>query len=224
MYTYLMPKREVVYSLERLEAQRLGGMKQICPSTLWHYPNPTEVGMKSKMIGFVAAIVAAIGLAPAAEAGVVIATSLCTAKNVPPDGSTGCPGLGSVVGYTNLTLQLNYSLDVTYNPYAPPGSANFNLDAPMALWDVFGAVVNNTNRPLSGSVGPISISEVDYAANFENAFSVGVAAGLGGSATNANAAMMWELTGETPEPSTFILLGSALVGLAVYRRRANNHN
>ncbi len=171
---------------------------------------------------FVAAAVVAITLfavPQTANASPIIATSTCSLTNVPPNGSASCSGMGSVVGYVNLFLEFKYSLDVTYNPYDPPGSADFVLNPPMNSWDVATVVVNNINRPLSGSVGPLGISEVDYTNNFENPFNVNVAAVLGGSATNANAAMQWVLTGETPEPATWVLLGSALVGLAVYRRR-----
>ena len=175
----------------------------------------------SKTIVFVAITVIAIALfaaAPAANA-TLVASVDCNLKNVPPNGTTSCPGLGPVVGYGNLALTLLVGLDVTYNPNSPPGSATFAIDSPLTSWDVASLVVNNINRPLSASYGPFAISDLDYSTNFENPFLVDVQAVLGGTATNANAFLTYQLTGETPEPSTWVLLGSALVGLAVYRRR-----
>lgn len=182
------------------------------------------------MCSFLAGLLMAVATLALPAQGAMISSSSCTATNVPPNGSTTCTGLGSAVGFTNLTIELNYALDVTYDPFNPPGSATFALDSPLLPWDLSGLVVNDVNRPLNGSTGQIAISVVDYVANFQSNFNVAVSAVFAGTATNANANMQFRLYGDrvpdqdVPEPYTAALAFIGLSLIAIGRLRSNRNN
>ncbi|MBL8213928.1 MAG: PEP-CTERM sorting domain-containing protein [Bryobacterales bacterium] len=169
-------------------------------------------------------------LAAASLQGAVINSVTCPAAvalGIPPGGNAACAGLGSVAGFTNLTLQMNYALDVTVDPFNQTGSMFTSLDAPLTNWDANPTqTVTNLNRILNVSGSNIAISETDYNANFLNAFNVFVGSStFSGTATDGNVRIQFILsgdavpTGQIPEPTTFALIGSALLGIGAMARR-----
>jgi len=148
---------------------------------------------------------------------------VCPVNNVPPNGSVVCPGLGSAVGFTNLTLQMDYFLDVTSNPANPTGSMTVSVDNPLGNWDINNAVVTNLTRIVNVNGVPTAISDTDYNANYLAAFNSTVTgSSFTGTASDGNVTLVWTLYGDStsqvPEPTTFALFGAALVGLGMFRR------
>lgn len=172
----------------------------------------------------IGAVCAVLAFAPASQAA-LISTSSCAATNVPPDGSALCSGLGSAVGYDNLKVEFRYAVDVTYDPFNPPGSATFALNAPLVPWDIVGLIVTDVTRPVSGSTGQIAISAVDFSGNFQANFNVAVSAVFAGTGTNGNANMEFRLYGDripdqgVPEPTTLAMIGGALMLAGLVRRK-----
>ncbi|MBL8228623.1 MAG: PEP-CTERM sorting domain-containing protein [Bryobacterales bacterium] len=171
-------------------------------------------------------------LAAASLQGAIISQVDCTNVSIPGGaGNTPCAGLGSAVGFQNLTLQIDYRVDVTIGGFGGSGSMTTSLDSPLTNWDVNPtATVNESNRGVNGLIvlgTPIAISASDFAANFQNAFNVAVGAGTyTGQATAGNVDIRFILSGDpipnndVPEPTTFALFGLGIVGLGLLKRRS----
>lgn len=133
-------------------------------------------------------------------------------------------------GSTFSSVQLNFALDFTFNSFdAGTKSTIWALNPPGTGLDASGIIVNSANRPVTGSTASVLAADLALYSGLGTGpvnFPAGSISYVGASTavTGGTADMQIILTyttatGGVPEPSTFALLGSALVGIGLIARR-----
>ncbi len=143
------------------------------------------------------------------------------ATPVPQTLNLQCAGFGLLPGNITITsLSFTHNRDYTEDTGALPGQdvtgLTYNLDAPGTGFDLTG--INFTRvAPSSTTAIPFPASVNDYIAPFVVQFTVtSAAANITGATFSGNWTLEYQ---ELPEPSTYAMIGGALVGLAYIRRR-----
>jgi hypothetical protein len=126
----------------------------------------------------------------------------------------------ALVGQTINSITVNYQFTLQVAPFQP-GSANFSFDGPGGA-DYSGTVVGSGTSP----VGSINVSAAEFGL-WNAGSSISVVDSYTGTSFVQSGSFGKQITvdfsapvtGQTPEPSTFIMLGSALTALGAMARR-----
>ena len=163
-------------------------------------------------------------------ANAAIITANCTAfpvtfTNGAGSSSVTCPGFTPAPGELLTAVSLSYSADYQFGIAGTNSvQVTFTPQGPTANWSPASTPLTVTGGISSGAIPTGSANYTGAISNavFANSFNVNVSSQVlqGAVATSSGAAMVnYTFTPSVPEPSTFVLLGSALAAVGIIRRR-----
>jgi PEP-CTERM motif len=126
----------------------------------------------------------------------------------------------------NIQMNLNWRFDMLMLD-GNPATISISIDGPGSSWDVASTIVTDLTRPQAGASGFLALGGADLATyRAGGGFTPTISwTGASNNVDSANARLTYTITYDdaapptVPEPSTFLMLGSALTGLGVYARR-----
>jgi PEP-CTERM motif len=181
---------------------------------------------------FLAVTFAALSLSAVSSAAILV-TDVCTftiengGNALPASGGptniSGCDLSAGILPGTAINVQMSLAYRFDMITLGAPANISLSVAGPGA-WDVASTLLTDVNRPVSGTVGPLALGGGDLTTyRAVGGFTPTISwTGADANVDSANVRLTYTITYDdsaVPEPSTFVMLGTALTGLGVFARR-----